>query len=159
MSDLRDAANSLGCERTKTLLQSGNLIFQRRGISAMELENQFELALEDRYGYHIEVVIRTSDEWRSLIEVNPLPDEAKRDPGHLVVTFLKDEVASARKSIVEAWEGPEVIRAIDRQLYIYFPTGIGNSSLTNARLEKLAGSRVTGRNWNTVTKLNALLDP
>ena len=38
-------------------------------------------------------------------------------------------------------------------LYATFPDGIGRSRVTTAALAKAAGTPVTGRNWNTVTRL------
>jgi uncharacterized protein (DUF1697 family) len=51
-----------------------------------------------------------------------------------------------------------VVRAEGRQAYIVYPNGIGRSRLTNALIEKKLRTRGTGRNWNTVLKLDALLD-
>lgn len=43
-----------------------------------------------------------------------------------------------------------------RHAYIVYPDGIGRSKLTTALIEKHLGTRVTGRNWNTVRKLATL---
>ena len=53
--------------------------------------------------------------------------------------------------------GPEVVRASGRHAYIVYPNGTGRSRLTNALIEKHLGTRGTGRNWNTVLKLRALV--
>lgn len=38
-----------------------------------------------------------------------------------------------------------------------YPDGVGRSKLTNAVIEKALGTRTTGRNWNTVLKLQKLV--
>ncbi len=43
-------------------------------------------------------------------------------------------------------------------LYIVYPDGIGRSRLTGTLIETKLGTRGTGRNWNTVVKLEALAD-
>jgi uncharacterized protein (DUF1697 family) len=53
--------------------------------------------------------------------------------------------------------GSETVRVHSRQVYIVYPTGIGRSRLTNTLLEDKLGIRGTGRNWNTVLKLAALV--
>jgi len=58
-------------------------------------------------------------------------------------------VAALRAAIT----GREVVRAAGRHLYIVYPDGMGRSRLTHALIEKLLGTRATGRNWNTVRKL------
>ncbi len=42
------------------------------------------------------------------------------------------------------------------EAYIFYPSGIGRSRATNVFIEKKLGVRGTGRNWNTVLKLEAL---
>ena len=92
--------------------------------------------------------------------IYPFPDEAKSDPGHLLVIFLKGSVtAKAVQALQEAVKGREVIRPGGRELYITYPDGIGRSKLTGALIERKLGARGTGRNWNTVMKLQALLTP
>jgi len=56
-----------------------------------------------------------------------------------------------------AIRGPELVRAQGKQLYLIYPAGIGRSKLTAALIEKHLGTRGTGRNWNTVLKLAALV--
>jgi uncharacterized protein (DUF1697 family) len=92
-----------------------------------------------------------------VVAGNPFPDEAERDPGHLVVMFLKTAPrAKAVQALQAAIEGPESVRAAGKHLYVAYPAGIGRSKLTNTLIEKKLGVRGTGRNWNTVLKRAAL---
>jgi uncharacterized protein (DUF1697 family) len=50
-----------------------------------------------------------------------------------------------------------VLRHCRREIYIVYPEGVGRSRLTHSRLEKQLGTRATGRNWNTVLRLGALV--
>ena len=71
---------------------------------------------------------------------------------------LKDAPDKAAiKALQSAIVGPEVLRADGRQLYIVFPEGQGRSRLTTALIERTLRIRGTGRNWNTVLKLHALV--
>ena len=47
--------------------------------------------------------------------------------------------------------------AAGKQAYIVHPDGVGRSRLTLAMIEVHLGSPGTGRNWNTVLKLGALV--
>jgi uncharacterized protein (DUF1697 family) len=74
-----------------------------------------------------------------------------------VVGFLKEAPDSAAVTALQkAIVGREVVRAIGRHAYVVYPDGIGRSKLTSAIVEKKLGTRGTGRNWNTVLKLQAL---
>ena len=158
MSDLRDQFEGLGFA-AKTLLQSGNVVFRTgRASGTAKLERLLEAETASRFGVHVTCFVRTPAEWAQVIARNPFPAEAKRDPGHLVVTFLKTEPQSKDvKALQAASEGPELIRPAGRELYITYPAGIGRSKLTNALIERVLGMRATGRNWNTVVKLAAAM--
>ena len=53
--------------------------------------------------------------------------------------------------------GPERLHGVGRELYIVYPAGIGTSRLTGKVIESKLGTRGTARNWNTVSKLAALM--
>lgn len=156
MSDLRDLLTQLGFESARSLLQSGNLVFQGDARTGGELERLLETEAEKRLGIHADFLIRNAKEWREVVARNPFRREAERDPSHLVVMFLKSAANAKEVKAVQAQiAGPETIRADGRHLYIVYPDGIGRSRLTNAFLEKKLGIRGTARNWNTVLKIAA----
>jgi uncharacterized protein (DUF1697 family) len=159
MSDLRDMLAQLGFESARSLLQSGNLVFRCDTRTGVDLERMLETEAEKRLGLRADFLIRSATEWREVVSRNPFRKEAERDPGHLVVMFLKS-AANAKdvKEVQAAITGPEIIRADGRQVYIVYPAGIGKSRLTNVLLEKKLGIRGTARNWNTVLKLAAIAD-
>ena len=104
-------------------------------------------------------MMRSGAEWQSIVAANPFPKEATADPSHLVVICMKDVLKPANvRELQGAIKGPEVVRANGRELYAWYPAGIGTSKLTNAVVEKKLGTRGTARNWNTVLKLAAMLN-
>ncbi len=151
MADLRDLLAQLGFSDARSLLQSGNLVFNAKKQQTAKLERLLETEAAKRFGLTTDFFLRTADEWKAIVANNPFGNEAKTDPGRLVVTFLKEErnVDALQAAIV----GREVIRADGRQLYIVYPDGMGRSRLTHALIEKKLGTRATARNWNTVLKL------
>jgi uncharacterized protein (DUF1697 family) len=157
MADLRALLAELGFEDARSLLQSGNLVFTSKRRTAVQLQRMLEGAAKKSLGLETDFFVRTFNEWKAIIAGNPFPEEAKRDPAHLVVMFLK--AAPDRKSVdalQKAITGREVVRAKGRHAYIVYPDGIGRSRLTNALIAKKLGTSGTGRNWNTVLKLGAL---
>jgi uncharacterized protein (DUF1697 family) len=156
MAALRSFATELGLEDARTLLQSGNLVF-RSGAKPDALERLLEAEAMRRLDLRTEFFVRTAKEWAAIVEANPFPDEAQRDPGHLVLMVLKNApAADAVKALQAAIKGPEIVRTEGRQAYITYPDGIGRSKLTHTIIEKKLGTRGTGRNWNTVMKLREL---
>lgn len=157
MADLRDLLTELGFADPRSLLQSGNLVFRSDALEGAGLERLLDAETEKRLGLKTEFFVRTAKEWKGVVASNPFPDEAESDPSHLVVMFLKDAPdAESVGALQAAITGREIVRAVGRQAYIVYPDGIGDSRLTNAVIEKKLGTRGTGRNWNTVMKLDAL---
>ncbi|MGD9739314.1 MAG: DUF1697 domain-containing protein [Bauldia sp.] len=162
MAELRAMVETLGFTEAKTLLQSGNLILtDLKGRSSAEIEALLERETKQKLGVAPDYMVRTPAEWAAAIAANPFPDMAKDDPSHLLVYFLKgatgpDEEAVARLNA--AIVGPEKVAAIGRELFITYPAGVGTSKLSTNLIEKTLGKhRGTGRNWNTVLKIAALL--
>jgi uncharacterized protein (DUF1697 family) len=157
MADLRDHFEKLRFSNAKTLLQSGNVVFQFTRRTGAALERLLEAETKKRFAASVDYFVRTAEEWDTIVARNPFPDEAKSDPGHLIVQFLKDEAeANKVKALQAVIRGPEILRADGKHLYIVYPDGMGKSKLTNTVIERALGLRGTARNWNTVLKLAAL---
>jgi uncharacterized protein (DUF1697 family) len=157
MAELRALLAKLGMEDPRSLLQSGNLVFGGGSRGGAPLELLLEAEARKRLGLDTDFFVRTDEEWREVIAGNPFPAEARSDPGHLVVVFLKAAPDSKSVAALQASiKGREVVRARGRHAYITYPDGIGRSKVTAALIEKKLGTRGTARNWNTVLKLGAL---
>jgi uncharacterized protein (DUF1697 family) len=157
MSDLRDLPGALGYAGARSPLQSGNLVFESDWQTGAELECFREAQTAGRLGVTAAYVVRTAAEWSVVIARNPFPAEGVRDPGGLLVMFLK---AAPRARDVQALqaaiEGPEYLRAVGKHLYVVYPAEIGRWKLTGNRIDKSLGARGTGRNRNTVLEVTEL---
>jgi uncharacterized protein (DUF1697 family) len=151
----------MGFADVKSLLQSGNLIFRTdRRLSSASLERMFETETSKKLACPADYMVRSAAEWEAVIAANPFRDAAKRDPGHLLVMFLKSATTPENVNQLEAAiRGRETVRAVGKQLYVIYPDGVGRSKLTHALIERHLRTRATGRNWNTVLKIAALTSP
>jgi uncharacterized protein (DUF1697 family) len=157
MTDLRELGLALGLFDVRTLLQSGNMVFRSQSRKTAALEAQLESEAAKRLGFRTDFFVRSAEQWEEIVARNPFPQEAKRDPGHLLVMCLKAAPkATGVKSLQAAIPGRETVRAAGREAYLVYPDGVGRSRLTTALIEKHLGTSGTARNWNTVLKLEAL---
>ena len=157
MAELRDFMAALGFQDVRSLLQTGNLVFRSEARTNADLERVLETEAKKRLDLDTDFFVRDRKECDAVIARNPFPDEAESDPSHLVVMFLKDAPgATAVSALQAAIEGPEIVKADGKQIYVVYPAGIGRSRLTNKLIEDKLGTRATGRNWNTVLKIAAL---
>lgn len=145
MPELRAMLTDLGFDDVRSVLQSGNLVF-RAAPTGAKLERLLEAEARKRLGLDTEFMVRTAKQWDAIIAGNPFPNEARSDPAHLVVMVCKNppgrppRVTGARR---------EVVHTKGKEIYIYYPDGIGRSRL---KVDVVG----TGRNWNTVLRLAAL---
>ncbi len=158
MADLRALLTKMGLADVQTLLQSGNAVFGAPAKSASALETELEAALEKAMKLKVDFHVRTAGEWREMIDANPFTAEAKNDPARLMVTCYKSPLDPAKvKALLAVMAGRERLRVDGRHLYMTFPDGFGNSKAA-VLVGKTLGAG-TARNWNTVLKLAAIVDP
>jgi uncharacterized protein (DUF1697 family) len=152
MAGLRQLFVELGYPDARTLLQTGNVIFEAKASPKLGLS--LEQALADRLGVRTDIILRSAKEWQTLIEANPFTAEADSAAKFLHVLPLKDKpAAGAIEDLRAAIKGPEIVELVSRDLYAFYPDGSGRSKLTIGLIEKMLGTRGTARNWNTVLKI------
>jgi uncharacterized protein (DUF1697 family) len=157
MADLRELATTLGLSDVTTVLQSGNLVFSAAEKTSAAIEKLLEQETAKRLGVAADYIVRSAAELAKVVAANPFPQQAKDDPSHLVVMFLKSAATAKDVQAVEAAiKGRETVSGAGKHLYFFYPDGIGDSKLTGALSESKLGGRGTARNWNTVLKLLAL---
>jgi uncharacterized protein (DUF1697 family) len=154
MADLRALLERLGFTDVRSFLQSGNLVFRSDTRPGAELERFLEEKSARELGLETDFLVRTPAEWSQMMAANPFPREAAVDPSRLVVLFLKAAPGTREvERLQSAAMGAERVQLAGRQVYLHYPDGIARSRLTTAFIEKMLGTRGTGRNWNTVVKL------
>ncbi len=154
MEELRALCEALGLRNAQTYIQSGNVVFQTKGRNSAALAARIEKAIEERCGFRPHVMLRTSEELRSVVARNPFAKRTNLDPSRFLVYFLKGEpTPEACDKTCALKTDTEQLRVSGSELYIYYLNGVGKSQLPMARIEKALGISGTGRNWNTVTKL------
>jgi uncharacterized protein (DUF1697 family) len=167
MDDLRALYESLKLEDPRTCLQSGNVIFQTRshkeeknsGDLAASLGKKIQNGIERKFGFRPEVILRTPDEMRRAIAASPFAADRNLHPSKLLVTFLAGEPGPDVHATIVGLKGyPEEVHLKGRELYIYFPGGVGNAKLPWSKVEKLTKVTGTARNWNSVAKMLAIAE-
>lgn len=152
--DLLGVAADTGFRDAKTYLASGNLVLWGDHAGGETLEAELEAALERRLGLRTEFMVRTPGELKAIVADNPYGEQAEKGPNHLLVNFLKAPIARADVEVLRAAiTGRETVEARERELYVVFPDGIGESMLDRDWKKTKRYPVGTTRNWNTVLKL------
>jgi len=144
MNELRSLCEKLGFQRVRTHIQSGNVMFESP-LAEAAIAKHLETALQKRMGKHIPVALRTSGELDEVLKKNPFQ---KAEPAKVGVMFFAEPVRKDFLDCVSTSTGEEV-KVGKREIYIYYPNGMGRSKLKIPK-DALEG---TVRNINTVQKL------
>ena len=158
MTELKLLHESLGLRNVQTYIQSGNVVFHSDESDVTQLKQNIEDSFEHTFSFHAEVLIRTLDELNGIIERNPFQGHDDKEPKWIAVIFLAtapDE--AAQTNLLQSYHGPEEIFIIGKEMYVYYPEGMGRSKLTGSLIERKLKTVGTARNWNTVLQLQKMM--
>jgi uncharacterized protein (DUF1697 family) len=143
MAALKALCAELGYRRIETYIASGNVVFDC-GLAALKVQAQLEKRLLGYAGKAVPVFVRTAEEMRAVLKSNPFCD---KEPQLTYSFFLQEKPAADALDNVRGRAGEE-IRLGRREIYVYYPSGMGQSKL------QIPAARLgTSRNLNTVAKL------
>nr|WP_062342764.1 DUF1697 domain-containing protein [Herbidospora sakaeratensis] len=150
MPDLRAVCAGLGHDDVRTYLQSGNVVFSTAEPVAEKVAHDLEEALTARLGLTTEVILRTTDQMRALVDGCPVEVS---DPTKVSVLFLREAPAPGWLDGFDAGSfAPEELWTAGRDIYFHLPNGTGRAKLPPAVGRRLR-TPATMRNWRTVTNL------
>ena len=158
MDELKDLHESLGFKDVVTYIQSGNVVFSSDDADLAQLPKHIEDGFTQKFGFHVQVMVRTAAEFREIIENNPFQNQPAREPKWVLVLFLATRPdQTALEDLQQTYIGPEEIYLTSQELYVYYTNGIGRSKLTLSLLEKKLKTQGTARNWNTILQLQKMI--
>lgn len=159
MDSLRALYESLKFTGCQTYINSGNVVFCTRDRNLAALPARIEKAIELKFGFRPNVIHRTSAEMRDVVARNPFAKRRNIDPSRLLVGFLgREPQPEALAKLRTINKGQEEVHFTPREFYIYFPNGVGQAELSWSTIDRVMKVPITGRNWNTVTKLLAMAE-
>ena len=155
MKELVAVLEGLGLQNIRTYIQSGNVVFESTIQNLDQLADRMAAAIRKSHGFEPRVLLLDAAKLEKAIKDNPFPEgEAAGNTLHF--NFLSEVPPKPDLA------GIEKIRAVTERFklkgdvfYLYAPDGIGRSKLALG-MERLLGVPMTGRNWNTVSKLKEM---
>ena len=157
MAELRELLTESGYEDVRTYVQSGNVVLST-AQKPRKLESETGRLLSERFGFEVEVIVRTRTELAAVVERNPLSDVAD-NPKRYQVSFLSgplsDAVCERLRGLIT---GSEALAIERREVYAWHPGGVARSKLWTALGGKTLGVTATARNWTTVETLAQMAD-
>lgn len=147
MEDLKRIFESLGFTNVKTVLASGNVLFEATTNVTSEV---IEEKLKNKFGFVVGVILRTIEEIKELIALDPFKDMTVTPNTRLYVTFLE----KIKNKPTDYPPDFTIVKITTREVCSVLIVSKNKRSVDlMASLEKELGKKITTRNWNTVLKM------
>ena len=159
MTDLKACFENMGFAEVVTFIQSGNVLFKAAENDKTKLTTKIESVLSERFVYESRIVTITHKELKKVIEEAPKGFGKDLDKYRYDVIFLKEPLTPK-----DAMKNVRIKEGIDNaymgKYVLYFSRLISKAS--QSHLTKIITlpmyQYMTIRNWNTTTKLLALME-
>ena len=151
MPALKAAFEAAGFTDVKTVLGSGNVVFDARSTSEEALQQKAEAAMQERLGHAFPTIVRPVEQLRKLLASDPYRAFKVSPKAKRIVTFLRGRPTAKIKLPVELG-GARILSMEDGEIFsAYLPTPKGPVFMT--LIEKTFGKDLTTRTWDTVAKV------
>jgi len=160
MAELADLYNALGFSDVETFIQSGNVIFSyEHDLNFEETSAKIEKRILEKFNYSIPVMLRSTEEMKHIIAVNPFLTERDFDPAKAAVIFLNKAPGKTEVLKASSLESPPDKFWINgSEIFIYCPNGFAKTKLYSHFFEKKIDVIGTARNWKTITTILSLAE-
>lgn len=154
MADLRATAERIGFRDARTLVSTGNLVFETASEAVAVIEARLEEGFRRHFGKHVDIIVRDASGWKRLAGQNPFPEGNGSAVG---VRVMRQPLAATHFEKLEKIAPPELrLALVDGDLWIDFGDRPSETKLLSHLTTKKLGVG-TLRNANTVNGLNAML--
>jgi uncharacterized protein (DUF1697 family) len=156
MADLRTMLTGLGYRNARTILNSGNAVFDvPRATAAQKLALTIEKAIEETFGFTSRSFVLTAADLDAVVGENTLA-AATDNPSRLMVAYFASAADRERVAPLarQSWD-PEGLVVGSKAAYVWCPRSVLDSDVFEAVARALR-TDVTTRNWATTLKLQAL---
>ena len=145
----------------RSVIASGNVLFETRSTDAAALETRIETALRKALGYDVETFLRTPEELEALAANDPFSATDPVLDGHRVhVLFTRSTITAAeRKNILAMATDYDSFAVYGREIYWRTRGNFSDSTITPAMFGRAFKRPTTARNVTTVRKLAEKLSP
>ncbi len=154
MADLKAMAEDLGFRDPRTLVATGNLIFEAEDAPLPIIEDRLEAAFRTRFGKHVDIILREASAFLRLAAGNPFPEGNAPDVG---IRVMRQPLGPEVLTKLERLATPDIrLALVDGDLWIDFSGKPSETKLLSHLTTKRLGIG-TLRNANTINGLAKML--
>ena len=149
MEALRTLLESCGYARVKTYIQSGNVVLAANQPPGDDIC----VLIEEQFGFKPELIVLDKTQFDGAVAANPYESS---DGKRIHFYFLAKPAAPNFEKLASLLAESEKFELKGDVFYLFAPEGIGRSKLV-ANLERCMGVNATGRNLNSIRKIQEML--
>ena len=150
MKELAAILEKNNYQDVKAYIQSGNVVLR----SQTKPETNIGAIIQNKFGFKPEVIVIEKSEFLAAIKNNPFSSKAGKT---IHFYFCKSSPKENAEKLKILRSESEEYYIEDKVFYLHAPNGIGRSKLV-ANIESCLGVPATGRNLNTINKLQSMVN-
>lgn len=151
MDELKKTFESLGFKNVKTVLASGNVVFESAGAPSTAKIGE---KLAKTFGHEIGTIVKSIDSLEEMNSQNPFKGITVTPETRLYVTFLSEKPKSKMKTYESPGGEFRILRVSGSEIYsVAIASEAGRTVDLMSVIEKEFGKKVTTRNWNTIMRI------
>ncbi|SRR6266404_6322144 len=142
---LKSVLEDLGFSNVRTLISSGNVLFESESEDVATMGATIEAAWPVKLGFNSTSIIRSQPQLQALVGQDPYNGSEHSRQSYQLVTFFKHPQADLK----ENYYGVNNVNA----LCSVIDTTTAKTPDFMAKLERRFGKEITSRTWNTVLRI------
>jgi uncharacterized protein (DUF1697 family) len=155
MADLKKLMEKEGYKKVRTVVASGNVVFEGKKSPENAIVKKLEAAYKKHFGFEIGVIVRTMDDIRKMVKMQPFKKVQVKAGTRRYVMFLSEKPPT-KKVAPSAHPAYSILKVTDTEVYSVLEL---SDAVKTPDVMKLIGKtyckKMTTRNWNTVEKVAA----
>jgi len=150
MKDLVVCFEQLDYANIKTILNTGNVVFESSKSSTLDLVTEIESKIKTKFGFEVLVQVRRFEELKKMFDENPFKNLTHNLDTHWYVTFLNQPPP---KTLFPTDDSYKFLSISHNALFTTLDRTKAKTTDFMSFLDKNFGRSVTTRNWNTIEKI------
>jgi uncharacterized protein (DUF1697 family) len=150
MDVLRNAFEVMGFRTVKTVIASGNVLFDADSTNEKNIEKIIEKALPQAIGFESATIVYKVDDLQRLADLNPFKDIEATPQTKPYVTFLKEPPKNNPKI---SGKGFKILGTSGRAVFSMVDLSGAKTPDLMKVLEKEFGKNNTTRGWKTIERI------
>ena len=155
-AELKKVFESLGFDRVRTVIASGNVLFESPERSVRRLEERIEAALEEHLGAPCSTIVWTRRKIGELAKSDVFDRFDDSPTERCNVTFQKRPAKGVATPDVGA--GAEIVAVRDGVIFSVIDSTAAKTPDLMRKIEQAYGKQTTTRTWKTIHRIDKAFD-